>query len=128
MQFLPLSVVHPIYFDKTYYLGAGKGGDKPYQLPRPAMGKRHQVALAKMVMPGEQIPSWFAQELLLLHFKYYADEARDTGWSASSSATANATTTVQIASSSTEGPGQSGSSQNCSCGSAVGPGTSAMPS
>jgi DNA end-binding protein Ku len=32
IQFLPWQAVDPIYFEKTYYLGAGKGGDKPYQL------------------------------------------------------------------------------------------------
>jgi DNA end-binding protein Ku len=54
MQFLPLSAVDPIYFEKTYYLGAGKGVEKPYQLLRHAMEKRQQVALAKMVMWGKE--------------------------------------------------------------------------
>jgi DNA end-binding protein Ku len=80
MQFLPLSAVDPIYFEKTYYLGAGKGGDKPYQLLRHAMEKRQQVALAKMVMRGKEnlVLVRAAKDLLLLHFMYYADEVRDT--------------------------------------------------
>lgn len=80
MQFLPLSAVDPIYFEKTYYLGAGKGGDKPYQLLRQAMEKRQQVALAKMVMRGKEnlVLVRAAKDLLLLHFMYYADEVRDT--------------------------------------------------
>jgi DNA end-binding protein Ku len=80
MQFLPLSAVDPIYFEKTYYLGAGKGGDKPYQLLRHAMEKRQQVALAKMVMRGKEnlVLVRAAKDLLLLHFMYYADEVRNT--------------------------------------------------
>jgi DNA end-binding protein Ku len=80
MQFLPLSAVDPIYFEKTYYLGAGKGGEKPYQLLRHAMEKRQQVALAKMVMRGKEnlVLVRAAKDLLLLHFMYYADEVRDT--------------------------------------------------
>ena len=80
MQFLPLSAVDPIYFEKTYYLGAGKGGDKPYQLLRHAMEKRQQVALAKMVMRGKEnlVLVRAAKDLFLLHFMYYADEVRDT--------------------------------------------------
>lgn len=81
MHFLPLSAVDPIYFENTYYLGAGKGGEKPYQLLRHAMEKRQQVALAKMVMRGKEnlVLVRAAKDLLLLHFMYYADEVRDTG-------------------------------------------------
>lgn len=79
LQFLPLQAVDPIYFEKTYYLGAGKGGDKPYQLLMQAMDKRQQVALAKMVMRGKEnlVLVRAAKGMLLLHFMYYADEIRD---------------------------------------------------
>jgi len=80
LQFLPLSAVDPIYFEKTYYLGAGKGGEKPYQLLRHAMEKRQQVALVKMVMRGKEnlVLVRAAKDLMILHFMYYADEVRDT--------------------------------------------------
>jgi DNA end-binding protein Ku len=79
MQFLPLQAVDPIYFEKTYYLGAGKSGDKPYQLLMQAMEKRQQVALAKMVMRGKEnlVLVRASKGILMLHFMYYMDEVRD---------------------------------------------------
>src|SRR4029453_2314312 len=39
-EFVPLSTVDPIYFEKTYYLGPDKGGEEAYRLPPDAMAKR----------------------------------------------------------------------------------------
>ena len=52
-EFVPLAKVDPIYFEKTYYLGADKGGEKPYRLLADAMEKSGQVALATFVMRGK---------------------------------------------------------------------------
>src|SRR2546427_11635964 len=49
-EFVPLSTVDPIYFEKTYYLGPEKGGEKPYRLLADAMAKTECVALAKFAM------------------------------------------------------------------------------
>src|ERR671924_1810911 len=38
-EFVPLADVDPIYFEKTYYLGPDKGGEKPYRLLADAMEK-----------------------------------------------------------------------------------------
>ena len=46
--------VDPIYFEKTYYLGPDKGGEKAYRLLSDAMAKAGQVALAKFVMRGKE--------------------------------------------------------------------------
>src|SRR5207302_1642593 len=32
LEFVPLAQVDPVYFEKAYYLGADKGGEKPYRL------------------------------------------------------------------------------------------------
>ena len=79
LQFVPLQTVDPIYFEKTYYLGPGKGGDKPYQLLAQAMEKTQRVALAKVVMRGKEnlVLIRAAQGGLMLHLMYYADEVRD---------------------------------------------------
>ena len=37
-EFVPLAEVDPIYFEKTYYLGPDKGGEKPYRLLADAIG------------------------------------------------------------------------------------------
>jgi DNA end-binding protein Ku len=36
-EFVPLPTVDPIFFEKTYYLGPDKGGEKPYRLLADAM-------------------------------------------------------------------------------------------
>src|SRR5512132_217546 len=77
-EFVPLSSVDPIYFEKTYYLGPDKGGEKPYRLLADAMAKAEQVALAKFVMRGKESLVLIrpAQGGLLLHTMYFADEVR----------------------------------------------------
>src|SRR3989442_1164253 len=45
-EFVPLDRVDPIYFEKTYYLGPDKGGEKAYRLLADAMAKTDRVALA----------------------------------------------------------------------------------
>jgi DNA end-binding protein Ku len=80
-EFVPLATVDPIYFEKTYYLGPDKGGEKAYRLLADAMAQTDRVALAKFVMRGKESlvlvrPS---QDGLMLHTMYFADEVRDFG-------------------------------------------------
>jgi len=80
-EFVPLSEVDPIYFEKTYYLGPDKGGEKAYRLLADAMAKTDRVALAKFVMRGKEslVLVRPAQNGLMLHTMYFADEVRDFG-------------------------------------------------
>ncbi|HTY79526.1 MAG TPA: Ku protein [Candidatus Bathyarchaeia archaeon] len=80
-EFVPLASVDPIYFEKTYYLGPDKGGDKAYRLLADAMAKTGRVALAKFVMRGKESLVLIrpAQHGLMLHTMYFADEVRDFG-------------------------------------------------
>jgi len=80
-EFVPLDQVDPIYFEKTYYLGPDKGGDKPYRLLADAMAKTERVALAKFVMRGKESLVLIrpAQHGLMLHTMYFADEVRAFG-------------------------------------------------
>src|SRR5213594_2571579 len=80
-EFVPLSTVDPIYFEKTYYLGPDKGGEKAYRLLADAMGSHGRVALAKFVMRGKESLVLIrpAQGGLMLHTMYFADEVRDFG-------------------------------------------------
>jgi DNA end-binding protein Ku len=77
-EFVPLAKVDPIYFERTYYLGADKGGEKPYRLLADAMEKSGQVALATFVMRGKEslVLIRAAQGGLMLHTMYFADEVR----------------------------------------------------
>src|SRR2546427_9060469 len=80
-EFVPLASVDPIYFEKTYYLGPDKGGDKAYRLLADAMEKNSRVALAKFVMRGKESLVLIrpAKGGLMLHTMYFADEVRDFG-------------------------------------------------
>jgi len=77
-EFLPLPQVDPLFFDKAYYLGADKGGEKAYRLLADAMAKTNRVALAKFVMRGKESLVLIrpAQGGLMLHTMYFADEVR----------------------------------------------------
>jgi DNA end-binding protein Ku len=80
-EFVPLPTVDPIYFEKTYYLGPDKGGEKAYRLLADAMSKTDRVALAKFVMRGKESLVLIrpAQGGLMLHTMYFGDEVRDFG-------------------------------------------------
>ncbi len=80
-EFVPLAQVDPIYFEKTYYLGPDKGGEKAYRLLTDAMLKTERVALAKFCMRGKESLVLIrpAQDGLMLHTMYFADEVRDFG-------------------------------------------------
>jgi DNA end-binding protein Ku len=80
-EFVPLPKVNPIYFEKTYYLGPDKGGEKAYRLLADAMAKTDRVALAKFVMRGKEslVLVRPTQGGLMLHTMYFADEVRDFG-------------------------------------------------
>jgi len=80
-EFVPLADVDPIYFEKTYYLGPDKGGEKAYRLLTDAMQKSGRVALAKFVMRGKEnlVLIRPAQDGLMLHTMYFSDEIRDFG-------------------------------------------------
>src|SRR5262249_55527368 len=80
-EFVPLDKVDPIYFEKTYYLGPDKGGEKAYRLLADAMAASERVALAKFVMRGKEslVLIRAAQGGLMLHTMYFADEVRSFG-------------------------------------------------
>jgi DNA end-binding protein Ku len=77
-EFVPLDKVDPIYFEKTYYLGPDKGGEKAYRLLADAMTASGRVALAQFVMRGKEslVLIRAAQDGLMLHTMYFADEVR----------------------------------------------------
>ena len=77
-EFVPLDKVDPVYFEKAYYLGPDKGGEKAYRLLSDAMAKSERVALATFVMRGKEslVLVRSAGDGLMLHTMYFADEVR----------------------------------------------------
>jgi DNA end-binding protein Ku len=84
-QFVPLAQIDPVYFDKAYYLGPEKGGEKAYTLLAEAMRETGRAALARYAARGKQYlvmvrpttdnkPGGLVMQQLL-----YADEVRPFG-------------------------------------------------
>jgi len=78
-EFVPLEKVDPVYFEKSYYLGPDKGGEKAYRLLADAMSQAGKVALAKFVLRGKEniVLVRAAQKGLMLHTMFFADEVRN---------------------------------------------------
>jgi DNA end-binding protein Ku len=71
--------VDPVYFENTHYLGADKGGEKPYRLLADAMAKSGRVAIAELVSRGKEQLVLIRpyKKGLGLHTMYHADEVGD---------------------------------------------------
>jgi len=79
-EFVPLASIDPVYFDRPYYLGPEKGGDKAYLLLAEAMRDSGRAALARYAARGKQYlvmlrPSTDGRALVLQQL-LYADEVR----------------------------------------------------
>jgi len=77
-EFLPLAQVDPLHFERAYYLGPDKGGDKPYTLLSKAMQKTGRCAIASWAARGKQYLVLVRpfQNGLILEQLHYADELR----------------------------------------------------
>jgi DNA end-binding protein Ku len=77
-EFLPLAQVDPLHFERAYYLGPDKGGDKPYTLLSKAMEKTGRCAIASWAARGKQYLVLVRpyQGGLILEQLHYADELR----------------------------------------------------
>lgn len=53
-QFVPAESIDPVYFDKAYYLGPEKGGEKAYRLLAEVMRETKRVAVARYAARGKQ--------------------------------------------------------------------------
>jgi DNA end-binding protein Ku len=80
-EFVPLAKVDPIYFDRAYFLGPDKGGDKPYKLLARAMTETGRAALARYAARGSMYLVMLRplDDKLVMQQLMYADEVRDIG-------------------------------------------------
>ena len=80
VDFIQVSEVDPIYFDKTYYLWPEKGGEKPYLILRDAMQKTGKAAVAKVTMREREhlCVVRLVGDALSLSMMYFQDEIRGT--------------------------------------------------
>jgi len=77
-EFLPTAKVDPVYFEKCYYLGPDKGGDRAYKLLAQALAKSGRSALAKYAARGKQYLVLLrpVDNALVMQQLRYADEIR----------------------------------------------------
>jgi DNA end-binding protein Ku len=80
-EFVPSEKVDPIYFEKAYYLGPDKGGDRPYRLLAEAMRETGRAALARYAARGKDylvLLRPYEQGLIMQQLRY-KDEVKDFG-------------------------------------------------
>jgi DNA end-binding protein Ku len=77
-EFVPAAAVDPVYYDKPYYLGPDKGGEKAFLLLVEAMKKTGRVALAKWAARGKQYLVMIRpkEHGLVMQQLLYADEVK----------------------------------------------------
>lgn len=77
-EFVPMSQIDPVYFDKAYYLGPDKGGSKAYWLLSETLKRTGRVALAKYAARGKQYLVMLRpmDGGLVMQQLLYADEVR----------------------------------------------------
>ncbi|HLV00106.1 MAG TPA: Ku protein [Acidobacteriota bacterium] len=77
-EFVPLKEVDPIYYDRSYFLGPDRGGDRPYSLLREALVQTQRAALGTYTARGKQYLILLRpyQEGLILQQLHYANEIK----------------------------------------------------
>lgn len=78
VDFVHLSEIDPVYFDKTYYLEPSDGGAKPYALLREAMEQTGRIAIAKIMIRSKESLAAVrtSGEALVLETMFYPAEVR----------------------------------------------------
>jgi DNA end-binding protein Ku len=77
-EFVPAEKVDAVFFEKAYYLGPDKGGDKAYRLLAEALRRAGKAAVARYAARGKQylVLLRAAQGRLVMQQLYHADEIR----------------------------------------------------
>ena len=78
VEFVPMEQVDRLYFDKAYFLGPGKGGDRAYKLLGEALKKAKLAAIGQYAARGKQylVMLRSADGGLVMVTLHYADEVR----------------------------------------------------
>jgi len=80
-EFVPLDRVDPVYFDKAYYLGPDKGGERPYKLLATVMAKLKLGGLARYAARGKNYLVFIRpfEDGILMQQLRFASEVRPFG-------------------------------------------------
>lgn len=77
-EFVPISAIDPVYFDKAYYLAPDKGGAKPYALFVKALREAGRCAIGRWAARGKQYIVMIrpVEDGLVMQQLLYANEVR----------------------------------------------------
>ncbi|MGE5530092.1 MAG: Ku protein [Patescibacteria group bacterium] len=78
LDFVDLAEIDPVYFDKSYYLEPGQGGEKAYALLKRAMLETGKIAIARVVIRAKEslCALRVAHNALVMATMFYPDEVR----------------------------------------------------
>ncbi|KZE53181.1 Ku protein [Brevibacillus parabrevis] len=78
LDFVDLSEIDPVYFDKSYFLSPQDTGEKAYALLRAAMGQSGKIAIAQVTMRNRQSLAVIRlyEHCMMLETIFYPDEVR----------------------------------------------------
>ena len=80
LDFVNLEEIDPVFYDKTYFLGPGETGEKPYALLRQVMEETGKVAIAKVVIRTKESLATlrvYKGNMLVMETMFFHDEIRD---------------------------------------------------
>ncbi|GMA48724.1 non-homologous end joining protein Ku [Alicyclobacillus contaminans] len=79
VDFVELTEIDPVYYDKTYYLAPETAGVKAYRLLEQAMGQTHKIAIAKTVLRNRETLACIRtgpNSVIIMETLYWPDEVR----------------------------------------------------
>lgn len=78
VDFVSLTDIDPLYYDKGYYLAPGEGGQKVYELLKRSMQETGKVAVAKVVIRNKESIAILrvAEGTISMSTMFYQDEVR----------------------------------------------------
>lgn len=81
LDFVDLSDIDPVYYDKAYYLAPSEGGQKVYELLKRAMQETNKVAVARVLIRSKESLAALrvSGDALVMSTMFYPDEVRSTG-------------------------------------------------
>lgn len=80
VDFVDLTEIDPIYFEKSYYLEPSPGGEKAYALLKKAMQETGKIAVARVTIRSKEslVVLRVYQNILVMATIFYPDEIRST--------------------------------------------------
>lgn len=80
MDFVDLTEIDPIYFEKSYYLEPNQGGEKAYALLKKAMQDTGKIAVARVTIRSKEtlVVLRVYQNVIAMATIFYPDEIRST--------------------------------------------------